>query len=307
MTKPKPVPGRTGVHTRNASLLLSSLMLTPDEGLEAFRSQRLPAASIGRAQLQRARDILDRLAAALTGGDPAAWAGVERAWEAWAAPEPHAWENPLAASPAPSSRLGHPAAPSGAPAAVSSASPTPSSIPIPMPAVAGPPTPSQVAPGPVAGATRPRIIPPRAITAPTPPDAGVAPLPFVSGRAAPPPPASDEEDPHRELGETLGMDTHNEYVTLPFAVDAAQTLDEQVPADLDSWTAEHYAAFQAACLVHPGDIAGIERRYGIRTQEARQALDDSWRARLSSDGALARAHAEAFARHRIWALRRARK
>lgn len=65
--------------TRAGALLLSSLVLTPDSGLAAFRDRR--AAGIDVALLDKARTVLDAVAAAIRSDHRDDWQRLERAWE----------------------------------------------------------------------------------------------------------------------------------------------------------------------------------------------------------------------------------
>ncbi len=70
---------RTDPTTRAGALLLSSLVLTPDGGLAAFRERR--TAGIDVALLEKARALLDAVAAAIRSEDREDWRRIERAWE----------------------------------------------------------------------------------------------------------------------------------------------------------------------------------------------------------------------------------
>src|SRR5947207_545199 len=66
---------------RTWSLLLSSLALTPDEGLAAFRERRLGDPRIELSKLRQARAILDSVAQALESRDAARWQRLTQAFE----------------------------------------------------------------------------------------------------------------------------------------------------------------------------------------------------------------------------------
>ncbi|HHH27785.1 MAG TPA: hypothetical protein ENK57_05490, partial [Polyangiaceae bacterium] len=72
---------RSSPDVRRASLLLSGLVLTADDSLEAFRDRRVGNKSLDTAHLKRARDVLDAVHEAITEGDDARWQRLEEAWK----------------------------------------------------------------------------------------------------------------------------------------------------------------------------------------------------------------------------------
>lgn len=65
---------------RHGSLLISTLVLTPDGGLDAYRAQRVADPRATTEQLRRARAALDGIAFAIASNDQANWLRVEQAW-----------------------------------------------------------------------------------------------------------------------------------------------------------------------------------------------------------------------------------
>jgi hypothetical protein len=71
---------RTGPEIRKASLLLSTLVLTPDSALEVFRERRVANPALELDHLRHARDILDRIHEAIAHNDREQWSRMEEAW-----------------------------------------------------------------------------------------------------------------------------------------------------------------------------------------------------------------------------------
>src|SRR5262245_50333934 len=72
---------RSDPETRQASLLLSGLVLTPDSALELFRERRVANKALDLEHLKRARDMLDFVSAAISSGNAEQWARIEQAWK----------------------------------------------------------------------------------------------------------------------------------------------------------------------------------------------------------------------------------
>lgn len=66
---------------RRAALLLSGLVLSPDNALERYRDKRAGDPRLDVEHLRRARDILDAVGFAIAAGEPERWSAVEQAWE----------------------------------------------------------------------------------------------------------------------------------------------------------------------------------------------------------------------------------
>ncbi|HZO16922.1 MAG TPA: hypothetical protein VFB62_26780, partial [Polyangiaceae bacterium] len=101
---------RSDPETRQASLLLSGLVLTPDTALETFRERRAADKELDVAHLKRARDLLDYVSAAINSGEPERWTRIEQAWrlfqekEALPAIATPPWEPPRRPPPPPRPR-----------------------------------------------------------------------------------------------------------------------------------------------------------------------------------------------------------
>src|SRR5262245_41726640 len=67
---------------RSASVLLATLVATPDGGLKLFRDRRLADKSVDLEHLKRARDILAAICGAMAATEGGDWARIERAWRA---------------------------------------------------------------------------------------------------------------------------------------------------------------------------------------------------------------------------------
>jgi hypothetical protein len=76
-----PKAARTDPETRKGSLLLSGLLMTPDNALKVFRDRRAANPNLDVDQLRRARDILDALYQAINSNDPAPWKRIDEAWK----------------------------------------------------------------------------------------------------------------------------------------------------------------------------------------------------------------------------------
>src|SRR5207244_611297 len=72
---------RSHPRVRKWSLILSSLALTPDAGLGAFRERRAADPKLDVAKLRQARAILDAVAQAIDSTDAGRWQRLGRAFE----------------------------------------------------------------------------------------------------------------------------------------------------------------------------------------------------------------------------------
>lgn len=207
---------RSSPDVRRASLLLSGLVLTGDDSLEAFRDRRVGDKSLDTAHLKRARDVLDAVHEAITAGDEGRWRRLEEAWQLLCnagdapavgakspapSPEPPVAE-PEALTPEPKAPSG-PEPPKPAPA-VPAPAPPPPSRPGPAPPVAPPrapvasPAASSTGPSPWArqdgAAPASQRQPPPAAASPPPPASQRQP-PVSPAAASPPPPVSQQPPP----------------------------------------------------------------------------------------------------------------
>jgi hypothetical protein len=73
---------------RKAALLLSGLVASSTDGLEAFRKRKLGEDGADVARLSEVREVLEVLCETLQSGDDAAWERVKRAHEVLIEPEP---------------------------------------------------------------------------------------------------------------------------------------------------------------------------------------------------------------------------
>lgn len=143
-------------------------------------------------------------------------------------------------------------------------------------------------------------------------------LPFEGGAKPPPDQVSHaERDP---LGETRTAFHELDFVNqpLPFDGDApdsrgsfepTERLDlsaqsAQLPQHLAHMTLEQYAALCAECAVSPQWTQQIHARYGIRSSDDRQALDQHWQGHIVGDPNVANTYKWHYARYEEWAKSR---
>jgi hypothetical protein len=156
---------RTDPRTRQAALLLSGLVLTPDGALELFRERRAASSNLAPPQLRQARDILDALSDAITSSEPEGPRRVEQMWQALQG-ERGKGEAPGTLGAGGSSPEARPA-PGAAkmpatPSSIAPPRPTPRPLSIPAPAVgpvAAPELRPDVQPAMLAAAAPPRPLP----------------------------------------------------------------------------------------------------------------------------------------------------
>ena len=188
---------RSSPDVRRASLLLSGLVLTGDDALEAFRDRRVGDSALDTAHLKRAREVLDAVHEAITSGDDARLKRLEQAWQLLCEPspeepkqEPEPESEPEAAAPAAASSEAVSPPPPAAAAAV----------PEPPEAPASSPKPPMAAPAPSPAAAPSPAVPAAAGSSPwardgappaaaSPPPSPVAAPPPSQPRPAPAPPA----------------------------------------------------------------------------------------------------------------------
>jgi hypothetical protein len=315
---------RSGPEVAQASMLISALMMTPDDGYDKFRARRAANRTLDPAHLGRARDILDAIAEAVgtSDGQQERWRRLELAWRALFETEPVVVATP-------------PAALLDAAAAHEHAPPLPEPPrPVPLPPALATVTVTTTAtatatvtapPSPLPAAYE--SLPPHAraalaameraelgtasklhsVTLPLDAPAPLsAPLPFVEGAFAPTPPTVARLTNLRETLEDVvlvppGREQHapRKPVTLPFSkppsappppsptpAPAEGTELAQLPPHLTRLSVEQFATYCAQCAASPDDLKLVEQRYGISGPEQRAALERYWHGRLSKDPAL---------------------
>ena len=231
---------------RRWARILSSLVQTPPDELEAFARERASdLAGIGAAELVHARRLLLHVGASLH--DPGRRDGIRHAvefldnWE-------HGRNMPVSsASPStPSPSTPSPSAPS--PSVPTPSVPTPSRD--PLPAFARAPMPVQSSPW------SPVPAEPLQATAAPAPNPSPA-LPFKGKRSEPPAPL--EHKPSTAFGQTVGYSGGKRPPTMPFsAVPASGALSEPLPMAL-----ERYAMLCIERSLWPDHLAQTRTRYGL--------------------------------------------
>ncbi|MBW2523240.1 MAG: hypothetical protein JRI23_03655, partial [Deltaproteobacteria bacterium] len=125
-------PADTGevVDRRQASLLLSGLVLTPDSSLDVYRERRAADGDLDLELLRHARDILDQVSLAISTAEPERWDRVERAWKVLCDSPAHDETGPVTAA-VPTTRAVRPspATSAVAPAPVPAVVPSPAATP----------------------------------------------------------------------------------------------------------------------------------------------------------------------------------
>lgn len=308
---------------RKGALLLSSLVLSPDNALERYRDQRAGDPQLDLSHLRRARDILDAIGFAVVSTEPQRWKRIEQAWQslrddARRPPEPMQ-EAPAdkptlstpaaaavpAAGPAPEARR-----PAKEPPAVEPADAPPAvGAPIgpPPPAPARPVRPPLVAaPPPIGGRPSGKPSPwakPKPAEAELDETAPVDlsmlrvdedPLPF-EGEAAPPAPMAPELPPQpiRDLDQTAALG-------VAVAVGDAVPFGTSSGAAPPELTLEQYASFRAECAVTPERLDEVRTRYGVADEPAQRALERSWEQRLAADADLHQRYEELLPGYERW-------
>lgn len=234
---------------RRWARILSSLVQTPPDELEAFARERASdLAGIGAAELSHARNLLLHVGASLH--DPGRRDGIRHAVEFldnWEQGRNTPVSKPSPSAPSPSTPS--PSAPS--PSAPSPSVPTPSRD--PLPAFARTPRPMQSSPWSPAPAN---LKTPLQTTAAPNPSGGPA-LPFKGKRSEPPAPL--EHSPSPAFGQTVGYSGGERPRTMPFAaVPASGPSSEPLPMAL-----ERYAMLCIERSLWPDHLAQTRTRYGL--------------------------------------------
>ena len=261
---------------RKGALLLSSLVLTPREGLEAYRDRRVANKQVDLESLAKARAVLDAVGFVLRSESAADWRKVEQAYEVLRgvkAPSEGTEEEPPPAPPRVDADEDRPEATWSAPTeraqvlpGVATASTQP---PARSPVVPPPPVP-------VAAAVpaSPAEVDSTAVVAAL--EEGIT-LPFEALDVADaPPPVADALPP-----QTSNID---ETAALGVALDLGDVLPfdrGDAPAPETEFTIEQYASLCAERdLVGQANVGRVLERYALPSQDALRALDAAWTERL---------------------------
>ncbi len=315
---------------RKISLLLSSLALTPDAGLEAFRDRRAADPKVGLDKLKQARAILDAVGQAIDSTDAGRWGRLARAFELL---EKDAVVVDATVEPKPAAKPSKPpeAAAAPTPIAMPPAKPVPLAMPVPsapkpiaMPPVAMPAPiamPPVAMPAPIAMPSPPAAIPPPPLLGPAAPPAPVSDAPELEGTlsigdgpidptvlpfrggVAPLPPSASNEPPHKAIGRTGLNKAYVPEEPLPFRSDAPAAAPAAAgsPVALD---VQQYASFCVERELYPERADEVRSRYGVRDAIEEMALDARWRGQLDADPA-ARSELDQKRRaYREWLLTR---
>ena len=316
--------GRPSAESRAASLVIASLMVTPDAGLSRFRERRCEDKELDEDHLRVARDILRAIHAAIEDDGPEAWARIQRAHAVLREPpvQPSSLPPPVHERPSslPPPLVGH--ASSLPPPLVGHASSLPpppighaSSLPPPVherPSSLPPPLvghASSLRPPPTVHAHRSSIPPAMA---------AIPPQPLVP---AAPPPAAITTARSQHLNHTMEMPalpdlTVDDPKALPFAGERKSgstapaedptllplTADVEVeagpplPQHVAVFDLAKYAALCAECAVDPAAISAVRARHGLAKAD-HAAIDNHWRARMDGDAALRAEFTESYLRH----------
>ncbi len=260
MTDPRSHPT-----VRGWSLLLSSLTLTPDAGLEAYRARRAGDPALDLEQLTRARGILDAVAQAIASKDRARWQRLDRAFAVLERDTVVSLTEPTAAVPAPATMpvaampvaampvAAMPVAPAMAAAGLASAA---------VPATTAAPSPWSVAVLASAGAPVPMLVPPP-----------------VGTVEAPPLPQSIDET---ALGEWPALGPLLPFVAAAGAAASTVTDRSGLPTVLPfkpartiappSLTVQQLAAVAVDLELDPASAEAIRARYGLDEEHAKLAF-----------------------------------
>jgi hypothetical protein len=255
---------------RNGALLLSALVLSPDSALERYRDQRAGDRQLDVEQLRRARDVLDAVAFAIAGAEPARWTHVEQAWTALRGD---------------ARRL-----PKLPPADASAARHAP-----------GAEAPAQVSAGPAVDETAPvdisKVVPAERIL---PYRAAAEPSPLVRAAPSPPPaPRSRPSTPGSDVDQTMAMAPLGEApAALPFA--------EPQRVGTPSLTVEQYASLRAELAARSAPHAELLARYDLADEEALRAVERHWEQRLRDAPAVRARFDQLLTHYRQWLAERRR-
>ena len=312
---------RSDPETRQASLLLSGLVLTPDSALETFRERRVADKELDVAHLKRARDLLDYVSAAINSGETERWMRIEEAWRLFQGKE---------AAPAvlgPPARVTSPWA--------GSAEPPRRPPPPPRPRAPTPPPMEPTEALDMDALKRDAEEDDLEGTMPVDRALKRPGLPF-SGAVEPPPPTSSSDSASDILGKTAYLDPSEprDVQTLPFdkkspikneeittlhtrpsAPESLLELEPEpsskmepterlsldtLPEHLSKVTLEQHAALSAECSVYPEWKEQIHARYGIKSRAERELLDRHFQKLMDGDRALADQWRWQYQRYENW-------
>ena len=272
--------GRPSAESRAASLVIASLMVTPDAGLSRFRERRCEDKELDEDHLRVARDILRAIHAAIEDDGPEAWARIQRAHAVLREP---------------------PVQPSSLPPPVHE---RPSSLPPPLVGHA-----SSLRPPPTVHAHRSSIppamaaIPPQPLVPAAPPPAAI-----TTARSQhlnhtmemPALPDLTVDDPkalpfagERKSGSTAPAE---DPTLLPLTADVEVEAGPPLPQHVAVFDLAKYAALCAECAVDPAAISAVRARHGLAKAD-HAAIDNHWRARMDGDAALRAEFTESYLRH----------
>lgn len=267
MTDPRSHPT-----VRGWSLLLSSLTLTPDAGLEAYRARRAGDPALDLEQLTRARGILDAVAQAIASKDRARWQRLDRAFAVLERDTVVSLTEPTAAVDSPPKNP------------VPTSAPEPAVMPVAaMPVAAMPVAPAMAAAGLASAAV------PATTAAPSPWSVAVlasagAPVPMlvpppVGTVEAPPLPQSIDET---ALGEWPALGPLLPFVAAAGAAASTVTDRSGLPTVLPfkpartiappSLTVQQLAAVAVDLELDPASAEAIRARYGLDEEHAKLAF-----------------------------------
>ncbi|MEQ9319470.1 MAG: hypothetical protein RIF41_09950 [Polyangiaceae bacterium] len=314
---------------RKGALLLSSLVLTPREGLEAYRDRRVANKDVDLELLEKARAVLDAVGFILRSESAADWRKLERAHEALrGVPAPSdaddAEEAAAEGSAAPpaadraredtawSAPTERAVVPPGVTSTESTEPPARAPVVPPPPLVAPPPAPAAPAPAPVAPPPAPIAPPPAPVAAHPPAVVPAEPVEAMDSTAVVaaleegitlPFEAVDVAEPPAPVADGLPPQTSNidETAALGVALDLGDVLPfGKDDAPSTEFTIEQYASLCAERdLVGQANVGRVLERYGLPGPDALRALDVAWTQRLHDPGRRARFD-QLRARYRQW-------
>lgn len=136
---------------------------------------------------------------------------------------------------------------------------------------------------------------------PPPPEKPVS-LPFIKGPAATPPKieVAGEDDILAGLGQTVGVGVGVKSPLAGMVLPFEGPKDEKKTPALPELTVEQYASLKATCEVFPERTEAVGKQYGVPTPAQRDALDESWRKRLSADPTLEQRLGKLIDEYRAW-------
>jgi hypothetical protein len=327
---------RTHPRVRKWSLVLSSLSLTPDAGLEVFRDRRAADPRLPVERLRKARAILDAAAQAVESAEAGRWSRLEQAYELLArdaAFDPGAtFDEPAPPGPMRSASEAMPdAKPSAAQAVATSSGPSPAFEPLPsapplaVAFVAAPTAPQSPkassrpepsiplsSPGPLQPPSAPLpaepVIVARPVSAPPRqaftgamaafPDSASQ-LPFA--RSSPPSVGQRAARPRDETpGTVLPFGQKGGAAASPVAGTSAGPASSRGATVPPSLTVAQFASFVVEREVYSAKRDEVRARYGIPSPESEEALDEGFRGRFARDPGALRVFEDVRARYRAW-------